>query len=74
MAKLLSQRAFCFSKRDYLVDSYDNGSMVVHRQKAACAVGSLQGEKWVLTGGRPALFRAAVTAIGGTVCEESLAT
>ena len=34
---LLSQHALSFSKRDYLIDLWDNGVMVVHRQKSSVA-------------------------------------
>lgn len=73
MAKLLSQHSLAFSKRDYLIDIWDNGAMVVHRQKSAVAIGSLQEGQWCLAGGKKTLLRAAVVAIGGVLCEESVA-
>jgi hypothetical protein len=72
MNKLLSQSALTFSKREYLVDLWDNGAMVVHRQKSAVAIASKQDGEWCFTGGKVALFRAAVKAVGGTVCEETV--
>lgn len=68
MSKLLSSTPLVFSKRTYSVDLWDNGAMVVHRQKTAVAVASLQDGSWCLAGGRETIFQAAVRAIGGTVC------
>lgn len=72
MTKLLSSQPLVFSKRDYLVDLWDNGAMVVHRQKSAVAIASKQDDQWCFTGGKVALFRAAVRLVGGTVCEETV--
>lgn len=72
MNKLLSRSPLVFSKREYQVDLWDNGAMVVHRQGSAICVASLQDGTWGLTGGKVALFRAAVRSVGGTVCEETI--
>ena len=60
MPRLVLQSRFLRSGLTYVVDVAPDGAVVVHREGRAVAIGAERDGTWLLFGGKPAVWEAAV--------------